>query len=120
MPGIGAFYNSTNGAGWTYSAGWLQTNTPCTWYGVSCGSDHITGLGLRNNYLAGIIPSELGSLIKLNWLDLSTNQLAGSIPPELGNLANLRELILAGNQLVGTIPAQLGNLINIWSIWLSI
>ena len=31
-----ALYNSTNGAGWTNNTGWLQTDTPCSWYGVTC------------------------------------------------------------------------------------
>ena len=31
-----ALYNSANGAGWTNNTGWLQTNTPCSWYGIVC------------------------------------------------------------------------------------
>ncbi len=29
-------YNSTNGANWTNNTGWLSTNTPCSWYGITC------------------------------------------------------------------------------------
>ncbi|WP_216092684.1 hypothetical protein, partial [Candidatus Marithrix sp. Canyon 246] len=29
-------YNSTNGANWKNNSGWNVTNTPCSWYGVSC------------------------------------------------------------------------------------
>ena len=36
-----ALYNSTNGAGWTNHTGWLQTDTPCSWYGVYCGAGHV-------------------------------------------------------------------------------
>lgn len=29
-------YNSTDGPNWTNNTDWLQTNTPCNWYGVAC------------------------------------------------------------------------------------
>lgn len=78
-----ALYDSTNGPGWTGSTGWLSTNTPCTWRGVSCSSGHVTNI------------------------DLADNQLSGSIPPELGNLANLQSLYLSYNQLRGALPRSL-------------
>ncbi len=31
-------YNSTNGASWKNHTGWNQTNTPCSWDGVTCDS----------------------------------------------------------------------------------
>jgi hypothetical protein len=35
-----ALYNSTNGDGWTDRSGWLTTNTPCSWRGVTCNTGH--------------------------------------------------------------------------------
>ena len=105
-----ALYNSTNGPGWKNKAGWNVTNTPCSWYSVSCSGGYVSEIFLNNNQLTGSIPVELGNLYSLS---LSNNQLIGSIPVELGNLSNLQWLYLGGNQLTGSIPAELGNLSNL-------
>ena len=31
-------YNSTDGANWKNNEGWNVTNTPCSWWGISCGN----------------------------------------------------------------------------------
>ena len=133
-----ALYTSANGASWTNNTGWLQTDTPCTWYGIVCANgSNVTELDLSYNNLTGAIPPELGNLsnlqvlylglprlISINPEILSTppelgnlanlqNQLSGAIPPELGNLTNLRLLALSDNRLSGAIPPQLGNLTNL-------
>jgi hypothetical protein len=105
-----ALYNSTNGPAWVNNTDWNVTNTPCSWYGISCFIGYVNGIGLDFNKLGGLIPIELGNLSKLKALRLEGNQLSGSIPPELGNLSNLLELHLNENQLSGSIPAELGNL----------
>ncbi|RKZ41194.1 MAG: hypothetical protein DRR00_31850, partial [Candidatus Parabeggiatoa sp. nov. 3] len=130
-------YNSTDGANWGNNTGWNVTNTPCSWYGISCKDGHVTELSpgssqlsgsipeslgnlsnlsilaLRDNQLSGSIPESLGNLSNLTWLDLARNQLSGSIPESLGNLSNLKYLILRINQLSGSIPESLGNLSNL-------
>ncbi|OQX05222.1 MAG: hypothetical protein BWK80_52490, partial [Desulfobacteraceae bacterium IS3] len=93
-------YNSTNGPGWTNKTGWNVTNTPCSWYSVSCGSGHVTTLNLNTNQLSGTIPDF--NLPNLTYLNLNTNQLSGTIPNF--NLPSLTELRLYNNQLSGTIP----------------
>ncbi|MGC1379292.1 MAG: hypothetical protein WA821_23880, partial [Anaerolineales bacterium] len=109
-----ALYNSTNGAGWTDHTGWLQTVTPCSWAGVTCGGGtNVTALNLESNQLSGSIPAGLGNLTKLEVLFLYNNALSGSLPAGLGNLANLTDLWLGINHLSGSIPAELGNLTNI-------
>jgi hypothetical protein len=137
-----ALYESTNGAGWTNNAGWLETNTPCSWYGVHCEGGAVFGLNfdgnrlagyippelgdLRNltylvfqgNALSGVIPVELGSLDRLIVLELNDNYLSGPIPQELGELTNLEILNLHNNQLSGSIPVELGNLTNMRDLYL--
>jgi hypothetical protein len=103
-------YTSTNGANWTNNTGWNETNTPCSWHGVSCSGGHVAHLNLFNNQLSGSIPDSLGNLSNLWWLHLGSNQLSGSIPGSFGNLSNLSNLRLYSNQLSGSIPDSLGNL----------
>ena len=107
-----ALYNSTDGANWTDSTGWLgAAGTECTWHGVTCDEVHVTRLSLASNQLSGSIPAELANLEELSRLYLGSNQLSGGIPPQLGNLSSsLTVLDLGSNQLSGSIPPELGNL----------
>ena len=75
-------------------------------------------LDLATNRLSGEIPSELGSLSNLEALQLHKNELSGEIPPELGSLSYLQYLWLSSNQLTGEIPAELGNLDNLEDLYL--
>ena len=87
-----ALYNATDGPNWTNNSGWLETDAPCSWHGVTCSVGHVTELNLDFNQLSGSIPAELGDLSNLTDLLLNRNQLSGSIPVELGNLSNLGSL----------------------------
>jgi hypothetical protein len=106
-------YNGTNGSNWVNKTNWLVTNTPCSWYGVTCANGQVTKLLLESNQLNGPLPPELGNLANLTVLDLSSNQLNGAIPTTLGNLSALTRLELDSNQLTGPILMQLGTLTNL-------
>lgn len=110
-----AFYNATNGAGWTDNTNWLDDAVPLSsWHGVHTDADgRVTVLSLSSNNLTGSLPTELGSLTKLRQLLLGGNQLSGALPVELGSLANLTHLYLGYNRLTGAIPAELGSLTNL-------
>lgn len=105
-----AFYADMGGTGWTNRSGWLATNTPCTWFGITCTDGHVTELELNENQLRGNLSGQLGNLWYLRRLSLYKNQITGVIPAELANLSNLQVISLAANQLSGTIPAWFGNL----------
>ena len=109
-----ALYNSTGGADWSNSTGWMgAAGTECDWYGITCSNGSVTELRLSGNSLSWSIPSELGYLTNLTGLYLNGNSLSGSIPPELGGLTNLTNLYLNDNSLSGSIPSELGNLTNL-------
>jgi hypothetical protein len=111
-----ALFNNTNGTGWTNSTGWLATNTPCSWFGLTCAGGHVTVVTLYANLLKGTIPAEIGNLSALTSLSLPHGQLSGPLPPELGKLTNLQSLYVAANLLSGPIPAEIGNLTNLKSL----
>ena len=53
--------------------------------------------------LTGLIPSTLGLLEKLYFLDLDSNQLTGSILSELLTKATLEQLFLNNNRLSSSL-----------------
>ncbi|KAK9057098.1 hypothetical protein SSX86_024465 [Deinandra increscens subsp. villosa] len=61
-------------------------------------------LVLRNNKIAGSIPTFIGELQNLERLDLSFNNLNGQIPKEVFNLSRLFFLFLGNNSLNGILP----------------
>lgn len=103
-------YNDTDGSNWFFSTDWIDTDTPCTWYGITCAGGSVTDLELRANGLNGTIPPQIGNLPQLQNLNLSENQLTGKIPPQIGNLSSLKTLNLYFCRLTGIIPAEIGNL----------
>lgn len=105
-----SLYNDTNGDNWTQNDGWLTTNTPCNWHGVTCGGGSVNEIKLGDNRLTGTLPPQLGDLAGLTLLHLYKNQLMGSLPPEWGNLSLLTNLHLDQNKLTGSLPAAWGSM----------
>ena len=66
-------------------------------------------LDLQQLRLIGRVPSEIGLLSKLTTLHLNTNNLWHQVPSELGLLSNqLVDLSLRDNRLDGSLPTQIG------------
>ena len=99
-------------------------------YRLELGSlTNLWDLWLSGNELTGEIPSQLASLIELEYLALGFvsnnpegrsggNRLTGEIPAWLGDLTSLTGLWLAHNDFTGAIPSELGNLTNLYYLQL--
>ena len=106
-------FKASNGPLWRHQEGWLQTATPCGWYGVTCAAGHISRLALPANQLGGALPAALAGVIALpalQELDLPGNDLDGPLPDTLAALSALQVLNLAENRLSGPLPTSLGQL----------
>ena len=118
-----ALYNSADGANWRNNTNWDSTNPVSTWFGIAVenieGTDHVTELNLYDNNLVGTIPSEIGNLSEIYWLDFWANELTGIIPPELGNCLKMKVISLEANSLTGTIPLTFANWTEMESLWLN-
>jgi len=58
----------------------------------------------------GTIPTELGSLASLAYLNVESSFMTGTLPTELGSLTALTSLVVDVWELTGTIPSELGSL----------
>ena len=86
--------------GWGYQPAW------CSWPGVYCSNNRVTQLQIQNPLWTKTskIPTALGVLSNLQYLEVSYAGLSGSIPNLMG-LSNLQALFLYGNRLTGAVPA---------------
>lgn len=73
----------------------------------------LTRLRLGSNDLTGRIPSEIGLLRGLSFLELSENRFQSEIPPEIGNCTQLEMVDLHGNELHGNIPSSFSFLVGL-------
>ncbi len=116
---LAGLYFNTTGQNWTNNTNWLSDRPLNTWFGVQTNSsEEVTGLDLKENNLAGAIPSEIGQLQKLENLYLYRNQLSGSIPQEIGQLQELRFLDLSDNRLAGDLPPEIWRLQKLENLFL--
>ncbi|KAH0869484.1 hypothetical protein HID58_076506 [Brassica napus] len=77
---------------------------PCKWDGVICGeSNRITRILLREKWIAGTLPQDLGKLSNLVEVDLQDNDFSGPIP-DLSGLQYLRLFNVEHNMLTGVVP----------------
>ncbi|KAJ3701772.1 hypothetical protein LUZ61_005477 [Rhynchospora tenuis] len=83
-------------------------------------SRNLYRLRLGWNQLSGTLPTSIGELSLLSYLELDGNKLEGKIPNELGNCKNLTLLNLASNNFENELPLGLGNLSNLVVIKLQI
>jgi hypothetical protein len=104
-------YNSTNGAGWWDTVGWLgEPGTECNWSGITCNESgtSVVGISLLFANLTGSLPASLNRLTNLTNLQFNDNRnLSGSIP-SLTGLTRLQNIDLSRNGLTGSLPSLAG------------
>ena len=105
-------YDSTDGSHWFRHENW-KSGPVATWVGITVKNTRVTEIVLQDNNLMGSIPSSIGNLTNLEYLNLFRNKLSGKIPSSIANLTNLQSLVLDANNLSGNIPSSIGNLINL-------
>ncbi|GKV48677.1 hypothetical protein SLEP1_g55480 [Rubroshorea leprosula] len=96
----------------------------CSWEGISCdqNTSHVIGLDLSSSCLFGSInsSSSLFRLGHLQYLNLALNDFNSSkIPSTMGNLSRLTYLNLSGSFFSGQIPHEISKLSNLAKLDLS-
>ncbi|CAN6724188.1 unnamed protein product [Malus baccata var. baccata] len=94
---------------------WNSSTDCCSWVGVTCGTNgRVVGLDISSQYISGGIDSSssLFDLQHLQSLNLADNHFVdGSlIPSAIGKLTNLRYLNLSNNVYFGKIPIEISRL----------
>ncbi|OIV95325.1 hypothetical protein TanjilG_07481 [Lupinus angustifolius] len=87
-----------------------------TWLGKL---ENLEYLQLQSNFFYGIIPSFLGKLSKLKELHLNNNALDGNLHNNIGEFHSLTHLDISSNNLYGFLPSSLGELVNLQELDLS-
>jgi len=81
--------------------------------GVSCNypsstQTSVTRIDWGQQSLSRPIPSSMGNLKSLSWLNLSSNQINGSIPLSIGDMTSLRSIYLEKMNYLDLFLQQLG------------
>ncbi|KAH6758397.1 hypothetical protein C2S51_018632 [Perilla frutescens var. frutescens] len=69
---------------------------------------HLTRMQLSHCWFDGPIPTQIGQLSKLTYLNLSVNNFYSEMPLSLVNLTHLRVLDISHNYIHGAIPPEIG------------
>ncbi|CAL2262350.1 unnamed protein product [Prunus armeniaca] len=66
-----------------------------------------------------VLPSSIGKLSRLRYLNLSKNPFIKKLPGSICNLLNLQTLLLSNCEKLGELPRDIGNLINLRTLVLT-
>ncbi len=103
-------YAATGGESWTDKSGWDGDATLSSRYGVTvaAGDSLVREIRLPGNGLRGPLPTEIGSLRKLEILDLGDNNLTGVIGGAIASIDALDTIRVSGNSdMEGPLPFRM-------------
>jgi Leucine-rich repeat (LRR) protein/PKD repeat protein len=118
-------FTTMGGSSWTNKTNW-PTSWPATatsvdyatWFGITVTNNDITAIILPTNGLTGSIPSSVGDLAELTYVNLSVNSIT-AIPTSIGDLSKLYYLALPNNQIT-SIPAEIGDATALLELYLHV
>ncbi|XP_044510198.1 receptor-like protein 6 [Mangifera indica] len=76
----------------------------------------ITYMDLSWNGFTGQVPTSLSKLVQLTWLSLTRNNFSGKFPDVLGNLNKLETIDLSFNNFSGQLPTSIFNVNGLLSL----
>jgi len=121
---MAVFFYATGGPkDWIERHKFMSEEHLCAWYstrdlsdgevlaiGVSCDNDlRVNELLIPKNNIVGALPTEMGHLEKMHFLDLKDNDLNGSIPDALERWSNMEFFDVRRNGMAGEIPRWIGD-----------
>ena len=99
----------------------VEHGSPCMHINVTTGTipttigllKQLEWIEILHNRFSGTLPSEIGQLTKATMLSSYDNLFKGTLPTEFGLLTEMTLLRMGGNQLTGPVPSELGLLTNL-------
>ena len=109
--GTGQAGGGVRGAGgenWNRQDNWLSNEPLNEWIGVFTEGGRVVALRLEKRNLTGTLPDELWELTRLRELHFEGNPgLTGGLPTGIGSLTDLEYLDLRGTSITGCVPVAL-------------
>ena len=107
---LAELHAATGGESWTNNSGWDSNSALSSRYGITiaAGDSLVREIRLPGNGLRGPLPPEIGSLRKLETLDLADNDLTGGIAAPIASIDVLDTIRVSGNaDMEGALPFQM-------------
>nr|POE59516.1 receptor-like kinase tmk4 [Quercus suber] len=102
----------------TAPSGWSNSTDYCNWTNVVCDRGRVTEIELIAQSLSGTLPSDLGTLTRLEILSLQENSFSGPMP-SFANHTSLRYLYLDNNNFSSIPSGFFQGLTNLQVLYLS-
>mmetsp|Transcript_44601 Transcript_44601/g.72609 ORF Transcript_44601/g.72609 Transcript_44601/m.72609 type:complete len:1369 (-) Transcript_44601:1160-5266(-) len=126
MSALEAIYSRCSGPSWYRRTNWMNETLICSWYGVTCESDHVTTLDfLGNAKLVGMpgytgcgIPAPSGDGT-IGCAQGNNLQCENGLPAEICQLTALKYLDLSLNNLNGPLPSCLSDMTSLVTLRLA-
>ena len=104
---LAELYAATGGESWTNNSGWDSNSALSSRYGITiaAGDSLVREIRLPGNGLRGPLPPEIGSLRKLETLNLADNDLTGGLAAPITSIDVLDTIRVSGNaRMEGALP----------------